>query len=368
MLETIYENNSIKHTNYLIKINSKKDIKTATILNDVNFGTIEGNDNNLTFYYFNGNSDKIIIKVLSIDTVTITVTKEDIDIKQIYIAEHVKHFGDDIYPAHPNLSPYHNDYMPSFFYGMLSTNDLNVLTKNKSLKIIIWTGGDMRICKLKWKKTRKSIRKNIMRIKRMKNVVHIAVSKFIEDNLNILGIKYIRAPFMGFQFDKYKPVAKGKCIYVYTTPLGEEKYGRSLYNQVIEKYKHINFIFTCSQGNYIGMLNKNLPNPHNIKYYTKKELIEKIYPQCFIGLRLTVHDALAATVQELGAMGIKSIHNGDSPSCLNYENIEDIFTHIDNEIKTIGTTDYELSSNVKKYLKLDKDFFNTKYYTNHLNL
>lgn len=66
-------------------------------------------------------------------------------------------------------------------------------------------------------------------------------------------------------------------------------------------------------------------------------------------------------MQELGLMGIKSIHNGDSPSCLNYVTFDDICKHIDNEIKTIGSQDIELANSVRQYLTLDPKFFKTSF-------
>lgn len=56
-------------------------------------------------------------------------------------------------------------------------------------------------------------------------------------------------------------------------------------------------------------------------------------------------------------MGIKSIHNGYSPSSLNYNNFNDICNHIDDERKKIGTIDNDLANTVKKYLTVSEDFF-----------
>jgi hypothetical protein len=61
-------------------------------------------------------------------------------------------------------------------------------------------------------------------------------------------------------------------------------------------------------------------------------------------------------------MGIKSVHNGDSPSSLNYQSFEDICRHIDNERKTIGTCDEDLAKRVREYLTLDPNFYDTAFY------
>ena len=87
-----------------------------------------------------------------------------------------------------------------------------------------------------------------------------------------------------------------------------------------------------------------------------------LYNKCFIGLRLVPHDGLASTVQELGLMGIKCVHNGNSPSALNYNTISDILSHIEKEAKTIGTKDEKLAEEVKKYLTIPNTFFNVDTY------
>jgi len=87
-----------------------------------------------------------------------------------------------------------------------------------------------------------------------------------------------------------------------------------------------------------------------------------VYSKCFIGLRLVPHDGLGSTVQELGLMGIKCVHNGNSPSALNYKNIDDILKHIENEAKTIGLKDEELSKKVYNYLTIPDNFFNVSTY------
>ena len=44
-------------------------------------------------------------------------------------------------------------------------------------------------------------------------------------------------------------------------------------------------------------------------------MMPEVYKKCFIGLRLTDHDGNANTVQELKAMNIPVIHNGDDDNC-----------------------------------------------------
>ena len=73
-------------------------------------------------------------------------------------------------------------------------------------------------------------------------------------------------------------------------------------------------------------------------------------------MRLTKHDGTAMSVQELGAMGIKSVFNGRTPSSLPWKTFDDVCNHIDNERKTIGEIDHQLSQKVKNYFNINDDF------------
>lgn len=64
-------------------------------------------------------------------------------INQIYIAEHLRNYFNDIVKKTYNLQNYSDINKPSFFYGIFSKNDLKVLRNHQAEKIIIWTGGDI---------------------------------------------------------------------------------------------------------------------------------------------------------------------------------------------------------------------------------
>lgn len=189
-------------------------------------------------------------------------------------------------------------------------------------------------------------------------VRNIAISRFIIDDLKALNVPHLHVPFMGSKYDNFGAVAKGPCIYLYTDLFSEDLYGRKYYTQLMADYPHITFIVTCCRVIYDRYIATHNELPYSgIQTYEKKELVEQVYPRCFVGLRLTTHDGLSGTVQELGMMGIKSIHNGCSPSALNYNSYDEIKAHIDREYLTVGQTDHELSKRVKEYLQIDEEFF-----------
>lgn len=353
-----------KNLNYEITVVSKEKILNASIKEDTEFGKIKINKQKKIFYYYNWELEKITVITNSTGKCTITIKKKHITINQIYVAKHLSHFENEIRSQY-NLAKYNNEYLPAIFFGILSEYDIKILKNNKSLKIIVWTGGDIYIDHEN-KNHVKRVSNNINIIKNIKRIKHVSISKFIENDLKKLGLSYINFPFSAINLCDYEPVIKGKCIYIYTSPFYPEKYGEELYSKIIDKYPNINFIITCNKESYAVMLEHKdkIKSKYELKCYSKDELLKVIYPQCFLGLRLTNHDGLAGSVIELGAMGIKSIHNGYSPSSLNYTNFDDICNHIDNEIKTVGTCDVELSENIKKYVKADPNFFNTSYYHN----
>ncbi|XWV24943.1 multiple glycosyltransferase domain containing protein [Tupanvirus deep ocean] len=365
MIRETFDFKVLRFCNYKISVNSVIGNKiTLRINQDPHFGNyiINNTSENYVFDYFNGNHDKITITCSSINNIKLNMHREDIPIKQIYIARHLRMGFGEVIKKSTDLQEYNDPYLPVIFYGVWSKEDLNVLIGNKSLKVIIWSGGDINYAPYREKHINDMVINNISEIKKLTKIVHISKSNFISKSLDSFGINHMNIPYITVDYNKFKPVPKGNSIYVYTSPVMTKYYGSDLYEKIVEKYKNINFIFACCEASHQYIMRTGYKSKYNIKYYKKDDLIDNIYPKCFLALRLTVHDGIANTVQELGLMGIKSVHNGNGPSCLNYNTFEDICRHIDNEIKTIGVCDTELANKVKAYLKLSPDFYNTKFY------
>ncbi|XWV26183.1 hypothetical protein QJ857_gp0895 [Tupanvirus soda lake] len=360
MSKMTYHNLAVtKNVNYQISIDTTPDnIIYLSVLEDPTFGkiTLKGKTSYEINYYCT-RYGYIRIMCQYNTNYQIKYKRSNIKINQIHVSKTLRPaFLEDLKKCY-DLVDYHDDYAPAIFYGIMTYDDLAVVTKNKSLKIIIWIGGDINYNVGHKAARTKNIIKIVDTLKRTPRVKHIAISSFIMHDLINLRLPYEYVPIMGVNFDLYQPVPKGNSIYLYTDLRSEGTYGNNLYEKLMEKYKNVNFIVTCCKFSYDRMIRTKTPMKYSITYYSKERLIKEIYPKCFIGLRLTSHDGLAATVQELGLLGIKTIHNGLSPSSLNYKTFEDICEHIDNEMKTIGTQDYETAEKVKKYLTVDKKFF-----------
>ena len=93
----------------------------------------------------------------------------------------------------------------------------------------------------------------------------------------------------------------------------------------------------------------------NSKTYNVIEL-EKIYESCFIGLRLTKHDGLPNTVLEMGLMGRKCLHNGNTPNSLNYESVDDIIKHIDAEYSKRHENSENVVDDVYDFLNIGEEW------------
>tara|TARA_R100001163_G_C5068066_1_gene207794 strand:- start:6684 stop:7820 length:1137 start_codon:yes stop_codon:yes gene_type:complete len=268
---------------------------------------------------------------------------EDIKIKfqrrnniQLKTSNSIKYF-DKFMQRKYNLLHYKSDTLPTIFFGCYTKTDINYLNNHKGKKILLWGGTD----------TTKNY--NIEKVKKMKNIIHIAQSHYIVKDLMQFNInsKYIPiAPTVNYN---YKTVSKGPCIYIYTNPNNQDFYGKKLYSEIMKYFAGIKFYLACNSQALISAKEKGV-NCKGIKSYSKFELM-KIYSDCFIALRLTEHDGISASIQELGLMGIKTIHNGITPSCLKYKSLNDIKQLIIKEKSTIGQFDHDLSSKVKQFLK-----------------
>ncbi len=279
-------------------------------------------------------------------------------IQQVKISKTLQYFG-NIFKNKFNLSNYTSPNKPSFFLGCYSLIDLRAITQHKSFAVIIWGGSDTYYQKYK----RALIILN--KVKKYKNIHHIALSKYIRYDLRHFKIKNTH-PMYNLHFKKlsdYNALVKGPNIYVYTsaTISYNNKLLVLLLKQLQNKY---NFIICTNSIQYEKVKRKKfLPNII-LKQLITSDNIKNIYNKCFIGLRLTLHDGNANTVQELGLYGIKCIFNGNNniPNSLNWKNINNIIKFIDIEYKTIGERDIELSDKVKKYLELKHNICEIKYY------
>lgn len=247
-------------------------------------------------------------------------------INQINISESVYFFSEKIKNKY-NLKDYNDPTKPAIFWGMYRDEDIYKISKHNSKSVIVWRGSDAKMC---WK--------YIDILKQLKDVTHISISTSIQESLNKNGIKSKLIPIKPNIFKKnLKP--RGNKIYFYygkETEKAYKFYGGEIVNQLMKLLPY-EFILTTKET------------------YNEEEL-EKIYEDCFIGLRLTDHDGIANTVCDMGLMGRRCIHNGDIPNCIKYTDINDIITSIELEYNLRHNDNSEIVDYVYNYLNISDDW------------
>ena len=264
----------------------KLDLKKYKILNNLKD---ELNDSQLLLHWLRYHKQNIIFRP-----------------KQIYISDDLSHFKriKILY----NLYNYYSRDTPALFFGIYNEKDLNTIIAHKGDRYIIWGGTD---CDVRFQQHRDLV-SQIMRLPVMK---HYAISKSIYDRLIRLGFRCEKIELNLTHTEYFKPLEKkGEAVYIYN---GYEKGNEHIYGE--EEYTYITKKF--NKFLYIHSHGMKIP-------YTK---MANIYEKCFIGLRLTKNDGSANTVTEMKNMGLSVVHNGDFKDTLEWNNTQDIATHIHNE-------------------------------------
>ena len=224
-------------------------------------------------------------------------------IEQLHMNKHWEHFKNGSAVVKGTI-PYSDPTAPAFFFSTCAID--HILNNHKGPAIII-INSDPR-----------PIEHHLNKIKLRNDIYFISTSHLISNYLDELELKYIEFPFNLLNRSNINPVKKGNSIYFYGQSSEDNLYGYPIIKRIVEEhFPHLNII--CTQFQKHQGIHDHPP----FKPYSKEEL-EDVYKKCFIGVRLTQFDGLAATVQDLGARGIKTIWNGGSPSGLPYYSEEDI--------------------------------------------
>lgn len=248
-------------------------------------------------------------------------------IKQAYVSPGIRFFEPSFRKKY-QLSGYHNRFEPTVFFGSYSEEDRKAIDKHRGLAVMVWAGSDaMRIAGYK-------------DLFSKPNIKHVAIGKFIAEDLKRAGFDFIEVPITPFE-GKPSPVKKGKSIYAYVPHGKEAFYGHDIIADLDVPYN----IIIGGSGRYT------------------KEQMDEVYSQCFIGLRLTPHDGLPNTVVELGLKGIPCVYNGGLPGSIPWTNVADVKEAIIREAAKIDTQDDELAYAMSDFINKNKfDWLDTKNY------
>ncbi len=234
-----------------------------------------------------------------------------------------------------SFNKYYNINEPVIFFSLWR---YGLIKSHKSFGFIIWRGTD--VIKLKGA---------LNRIRKKKNIYHVAISSYIKKDLEKFGIKSKFIPIVGVDMNIFNPCEMGNEIYTYIpshhTNKYYERYGMEIIKKIQKKVKY--------KINIIKSINK----------YARKDLV-KIYKKCFCSLRMTKHDGLPNQVIEMGLMGRRSIYNGSIPGSIkwNDKKIDNIVDSIEKEAKKIGTVDRQYSEEIGKFIDVGDEWLDTKFW------
>lgn len=261
-------------------------------------------------------------------------------IKQCRISRSLTFFGERFLNKY-NFERYYDFLKPAFFFGCygMYAKDCQSIINHRSLAVVIYGGSDAMNLK-----TRPDV---VKALKRSSHVKHIAISKFVSDDLAALGIAHIRLPICPTVFDDYKTCPLGNSVYVYSSHANPTLYNERM-AKMVEKLMDYEFPFIYGYSQPPG-------------HFTKEQLMD-IYKNTFIGLRLTDHDGLPNTMIELGLMGRRVIWNGSSPNAIPFKNSKDIVRTIRKEAEKIGTINNYLNFEMRSFLDIGSFWKDSEYY------
>ena len=371
---------------YCEDITGKKYISRKNIINGKYDKSIKFKPENKEIYigilFWNKNIEyELIVDLFSVknNDTTLNIIQKTIEqpqytpttkqkITYAYTSRSIKAFKDRFMKKY-QLHEYTDQKEPVIFFGMYAyrTSEIKMIMSHTGKKIIIFAGSD--IDRLNYKENANIVVSNI---KKMDNYKIVAISKFIKDDCDYYGLKCEYIPIHFTKYDNIPLVKKGKCVYIYTSPLNDIYYGSRIYNKIIEKMSDVKFIICTGSLNSLNEAKRaKVKGAENIKYYSNEVLVS-VYKKCFIGLRLTSHDGNANTVTELGIAGIRTVHNGGNPSAIGWkynnilfkeniddiveynkilnDTVDDIITTIKYEMKSVGTIDNKIREDTLNFI------------------
>ena len=252
-------------------------------------------------------------------------------INQVSVSRCLSRFENKICKEY-DLSKYAFRNDPAIFFGCYNHADFTKLKSHKAMAILVWGGTDVNTIDSK----------NFMdkKIFFRENIYHVAISDQISSKLLEIGIPKSKIRSIHLRLLNYKDYNEATplkdSVYIYTSldsDRAKNIYGSDVYREVIGKLPDINFIIAHGQ-------------------YSQQEIID-VYKRCFIGLRLTFFDGSANTVQELGLLGRKCVHNGDMPTSLRWSTAQDVINHINHERKMVNRVNLMCRRSMLEFLSSD---------------
>ena len=243
------------------------------------------------------------------------VQQDDLFLKygytQFMISQDLLHLKNRIKEAY-GLDYCQNNQSNLLFFGLYNYADLELLeafNKNNDKKVgILWGGSDIML------KTK--LRSRILKLIIEKNYENFAMSDYIWDKLERLGVKNKTKVCVSFCWNDgnylWKRDTQAKNIFIYDG-IGKDYRKDEIYNKkLVDKFAQIIKypIVRTSAGKFI----KN---------------IDDIQANSFVSLRLTNYDGNANSAQECGMFGVPVISNQAMNHCVSWQSLEEIMKKVE---------------------------------------
>jgi len=223
------------------------------------------------------------------------------------------------------LVGYRTQSEPAVFFGCYNDTDRQRIASHRGPAIVVWLGSDFVLQGLghesPWLNP---------------NVYHVAVGPWLASDMEAVGYRYRRVNLIGSPLvSRIKPEPLGDAVYCYLPKRRYKDYGGPLFDEVRALCPDVYFI--VQDGLEVA-----------------QEAMPSIYRRCFLGLRLAPHDGGSEGVVEMGLMGRRSMHNGDTPASIPYETAEDIAKTIRAFSDNLrGRTLFGTAKAVREYIATD---------------
>jgi len=262
-------------------------------------------------FYFEGFRDISSFCIVPEDYQIKYIQQDDLFLKngytQFIISQDLLHLKNKLKEAY-GLDYCQNNETNLLCFGLYNYADLELLEafdKNNDKKIgILWGGSDIML------KTK--LRSRILKLIIEKNYENFAMSDYIWDKLEHLGVKNKRKVCVSFCWNNINYLRKmdqrAQSIFIYDG-IGKDHRKDEIYNKkMVDKFTELVSsypIIRTSAGEFI----KN---------------IDEIQANSFVSLRLTNYDGNANSAQECGMFGVPVISNQAMNHCVSWQSLEEI--------------------------------------------
>jgi hypothetical protein len=233
--------------------------------------------------------------------------------KQFIISYDLLHLKNKIKESY-GLDYYKDNEDNLLFFGLYNYLDLELLINIKNNKKIgiLWGGSDIML--------KTELRDNLLKIIIENNFENYAMSEYIWNKLEILGVKNKKKVCVSFCWNDWNYLKKidnkADQIFIYDG-IGQNNRKNEIYNRkLIDEFISLiptylsNKIYRTSINNFTINIHETISNS-------------------FVSLRLTKYDGNANSAQECGMMGIPVISNQNMNHCISWVTVEEIVKKVD---------------------------------------